>query len=217
MSHARNLARLIVHSNGAIASEHLIYAPNPILPGTIAYISANSTPTGWLKANGAEISRTTYSALFDAIGTTFGSGDGSTTFNLPDLRGEFLRGWDDERGVDSGRSFGSAQGDDNKSHSHSGNTSNTGNHSHSGSSSNVGNHTHGASIRPVASRGVHDGGALDIALGGTAGQNTNHAGGHSHNISTSNTGGHAHSISTDAVGGEESRPRNVALLACIKT
>ena len=55
------------------------------------------------------ISRTTYAALFAVIGETFGAGDGSTTFNLPDLRGEFIRGWDNSRGVDSGRVFGSAQ------------------------------------------------------------------------------------------------------------
>ena len=77
--------------------------------GAFVFFAMNTPPTGWLKANGAAISRTTYSALFDAIGTTFGAGDGSTTFNLPDMRGEFPRGWDDGRGVDSGRSFGSAQ------------------------------------------------------------------------------------------------------------
>jgi phage-related tail fiber protein len=66
-------------------------------------------PVGWLKANGAAVSRTAYAKLFTVIGTTFGAGNGSTTFNLPDLRGEFLRGWDDGRGVDSGRSIGTAQ------------------------------------------------------------------------------------------------------------
>ena len=77
--------------------------------GIIIFYAANSAPTGYIKANGAAISRSTYSALFSAIGTTFGVGDGSTTFNVPDLRGEFPRGWDDGRGVDSGRAFGSAQ------------------------------------------------------------------------------------------------------------
>jgi hypothetical protein len=86
--------------------------------GTVAYIAASSAPAGWLKANGAAVSRTTYAALFAVIGTTFGDGDGSTTFNLPDLRGEFVRGWDDSRGVDSGRAFGSAQADAFKSHLH---------------------------------------------------------------------------------------------------
>lgn len=79
--------------------------------GAVQYFAMNTPPTGWLKANGAAVSRSTYAALFAAIGTTFGAGNGSTTFNLPDLRGEFLRGWDDGRGVDSGRSFGSLQGD----------------------------------------------------------------------------------------------------------
>jgi len=76
---------------------------------TIIYVAQNTAPTGYLKANGAAISRSTYADLFAAIGTTFGSGNGSTTFNIPDLRGEFIRAWDDARGVDSGRSFGSAQ------------------------------------------------------------------------------------------------------------
>ena len=76
---------------------------------TVIYVAQNTAPTGYVKANGAALSRTTYADLFAAIGTTFGSGDGSTTFNVPDLRGEFIRAWDDARGVDSGRSFGSAQ------------------------------------------------------------------------------------------------------------
>ena len=90
----------------------------PAQSGQISFFAMNTAPTGWLKANGAAISRTTYSALFDAIGTTFGAGDGSTTFALPDMRGEFPRGWDDGRGVDSGRSFGSGQSDGIKQHDH---------------------------------------------------------------------------------------------------
>ena len=79
--------------------------------GTVLYFAGQSAPAGWLKANGAAVSRTAYAALFAAIGTTYGAGDGRGTFNLPDLRGEFIRGWDDGRGVDTGRVFGSAQGD----------------------------------------------------------------------------------------------------------
>ena len=73
--------------------------------GTVAFFARSGAPTGWLKCNGAAISRTDYADLFDSIGTTYGTGDGSTTFNLPDLRGEFLRCWDDGRGVDTGRSL----------------------------------------------------------------------------------------------------------------
>ncbi|MGD7198293.1 phage tail protein [Ralstonia pseudosolanacearum] len=77
--------------------------------GLIGYFARSTAPNGWLKANGAAVSRTTYAALYAEIGTTFGAGDGAATFNLPDLRGEFLRGWDDGRGVDTGRGFGTWQ------------------------------------------------------------------------------------------------------------
>ena len=77
--------------------------------GAIMAFAMNSAPDGWLKANGQAVSRSTYSRLFAAIGTLYGAGNGTSTFNLPDLRGEFLRGFDDGRGVDAGRTIGSAQ------------------------------------------------------------------------------------------------------------
>ncbi len=86
--------------------------------GDIIYRTSNTVPTGYLKANGALISRATYSDLFSVIGTTFGAGDGSTTFKLPDLRGEFIRGWDDGRRIDSGRILGSWQSGDLQPHKH---------------------------------------------------------------------------------------------------
>ena len=86
--------------------------------GTVLYFAGRTAPAGWLKANGAAVSRTAYAALFAAIGTTYGAGDGRSTFNLPDLRGEFLRGWDDGRGVDAGRVFGSAQAHALQAHQH---------------------------------------------------------------------------------------------------
>jgi len=104
--------------------------------GEVAWYAVNTAPTGTLKANGAAVSRTTYAALFAVIGTTFGAGNGSTTFNVPDMRGEFARGWDDGRGVDSGRAFGSAQADEFKAHVHSqiyyrsGSTDSTGSNPH---------------------------------------------------------------------------------------
>lgn len=86
--------------------------------GQVATFAMSTAPAGWMKANGATVSRTTYADLFAAIGTTFGVGDGSTTFALPDLRGEFIRGWDDGRAVDTGRVFGSAQGHAMMTHNH---------------------------------------------------------------------------------------------------
>jgi microcystin-dependent protein len=77
--------------------------------GTVIFHAKNTAPTGFLKANGAAVSRSTYSALFTEIGTTFGVGDGSTTFNVPDMRGYFVRGWADDGSIDSGRTFGTTQ------------------------------------------------------------------------------------------------------------
>jgi microcystin-dependent protein len=77
--------------------------------GLIAFFAASAAPSGWLECNGALVSRTTFADLFAEIGTDYGAGDGSTTFALPDLRGEFIRGWDNGRGVDAGRTRGSAQ------------------------------------------------------------------------------------------------------------
>lgn len=92
---------------------------NARLPaGSVVYFPRTTAPTGWLKANGAAVSRTAYAELFAVIGTTFGSGDGVNTFNIPDLRGEFVRGFDDGRGIDAGRAMGSFQNFAVQKHTH---------------------------------------------------------------------------------------------------
>lgn len=79
-----------------------------ILP--FAYDTSGSPPTGFFECDGSAVSRTTYSDLFTAIGTTWGSGDGSSTFNIPDLRGAFLRGTGSQPLVSSGGSGEKADG-----------------------------------------------------------------------------------------------------------
>ena len=81
-------------------------------------MATTTVPSGYLECDGSAVSRTTYADLFSALGTTWGSGDGSTTFNIPDARGEFIRGWDNSRGVDSSRSFASSQGHQLQEHNH---------------------------------------------------------------------------------------------------
>ncbi|OQW90902.1 MAG: hypothetical protein BWK78_05945 [Thiotrichaceae bacterium IS1] len=130
--------------------------------GAVCAFAMPEPPLGWLECNGQAINRIDYARLFNKIGTTFGAGDNETTFNLPDLRGVFVRGW--ERiagGHDSGRKFGTYQNDQlqthshtdsghshsgsinsNESHSHSASTSSAGSHSHSGNTSSDGLHTH---------------------------------------------------------------------------
>ncbi|BFM16265.1 hypothetical protein R50073_24480 [Maricurvus nonylphenolicus] len=83
--------------------------PPGVLAGTPLPWAGSVTPPGYLRMNGAELSRDTYSDLFAAIGTLWGAGDGSTTFNIPEARGEFMRFWDDGRGIDSGRALGTWQ------------------------------------------------------------------------------------------------------------
>ena len=87
--------------------------------GSVTCFAHSSVPSGWLECNGANVSRSTYATLFAAIGTTWGTGDGSSTFGLPDCRGEWVRGWDNSRGVDSGRAIATTQSDQNKQHNHS--------------------------------------------------------------------------------------------------
>ena len=61
-------------------------------PGSVEFYAGASAPTGWLMCDGAAVSRPTYAALFTAISTPYGAGDGSTTFNVPDLRGRVAVG-----------------------------------------------------------------------------------------------------------------------------
>ena len=133
--------------------------------GTVAYFAQDVPPFGWLKANGAAVSRTVYANLFAAIGERYGRGDGRTTFNLPDLRGEFIRSWDDGRAIDRNRALGSWQADEFRSHSH------------------------GIGVNRMSD--TDRGSNPSTVSVDTVGQ-------------------------TDPAGGIETRPRNIALMACIK-
>jgi microcystin-dependent protein len=83
-----------VSASAAIAASKLsTAAQQALLPaGAVMPFAMNSAPSGWLAADGTAVSRSTYATLFAAISTTHGVGNGSTTFNLPDLRGIFVRG-----------------------------------------------------------------------------------------------------------------------------
>jgi phage-related tail fiber protein len=159
----------------------------------VMYFPLAGAPSGWLKANGAKVSRTAYADLFAAIGTTYGNGDGFITFTLPDLRGEFLRGWDDGRGIDGGRQLGTVQTDQNKLHSHDGSTGYAGSH----------NHSYMDTDTVTGGSGLGAGPDYNIRDRETT-------------LSTSTDGAHTHAVTISQSGGAEARPRNVALLACIK-
>ncbi|MGT2429236.1 phage tail protein [Cupriavidus basilensis] len=168
------LLRMRNGANTAWVTLGLLGVPNfgHVLPGAVVFHAKSAAPAGYLKANGGAVSRTTFIDLFNEIGTVFGSGDGSTTFNLPELRGEFIRGWDDSRGIDASRVFGSGQASQNLAHSHGSGGTNNG-------------------------IWVDAPGLFAINAGGSV-LNMNRA------------------TSTASDGGTEARPRNIALLACIK-
>lgn len=113
LEHAVHDSMETILSKIGLIKEELLddIAAHSVPAGTIACFAMIVPPAGYLKADGATLSREEYPALFAAIGTTFGEGDGQTTFTLPDLRGEFIRGWDNGRNLDPDRTFGSIQGD----------------------------------------------------------------------------------------------------------
>ena len=80
--------------------------------GTVNPYAGTTAPSDWLLCYGQAINRTTYSALFSVISTTYGIGDGSTTFNLPDLRGRVVAGQDDMGGTSANRLTGQSGGVD---------------------------------------------------------------------------------------------------------
>lgn len=229
------------------AGAWLLLNPTPLAaavevpPGAVSAFARSSAPSGWLKCNGAAVSRTTYAGLFSAIGTTFGAGNGSTTFNVPELRGEFIRGWADGRSVDTGRTLGSAQGDAFDSHTHTGTTStdshshtgttSTDTHNHSGNTNPAGGHSHTVpGATPATSQSeISPGSTILFASDGSSArtETTSTASNHDHSFTTDNdthshsfttsTDSHNHTFTTASSGGSETRPRNVALLYCIKT
>lgn len=101
--------------DGVMVDELMI---NDSFIGMVAPFAMNTAPYGWLECSGQAVSRLTYAKLFLKIGTRYGAGDGVNTFTLPDMRGEFVRGWDNGRGVDFGHAFGTNQNDSVQFHNH---------------------------------------------------------------------------------------------------
>ncbi|WP_251477682.1 phage tail protein [Stenotrophomonas lactitubi] len=176
--------------------------------GMIGTFAGSNAPNGWLKANGAQVAKDAYPALYAAIGDTYtpaGQAPGAGAFFLPDLRGMFPRFLDDGRGQDPGRSIGSNQGDQLAAHYHDGKTHAAGDHAHDSSFGEGNKYTsaapYGMSQHRPGNRNAGSSGGIDF---------DNYA------WQTSTDGQHTHTFVTSAAGGYETRPKNVALLACIK-
>jgi microcystin-dependent protein len=171
----------------------LLTSANGILPGTIQSFAFNTAPSGWLACDGTALKRTTYPELFQAIGITFNTGgEAADEFRLPNMGGQFLRGWVAGQTVDAGRVFGSLQQDAFEQHTHS--VTDPG-HTHYGS---VGSSGGGFGTSPANfmtnSQGNQPGVGPDLVASVTK-----------------------ITIGNSPNGGTETRPQNIAILFCIYT
>ena len=183
---------------------------NGVPTGSVFCMAVATVPSGYLECDGSAVSRTTYAALFAVIGTQYGNPN-STQFRVPDLRGEFVRGFDNGRGADSGRSIASSQSASNASHNHSISASGTTSTksltgtitkisetfaSGGGTASGVFSKTGGVQAGNTPSR-VDSSPAAGVSMNAS----------HNHTITVSGTSGSQ---------GSEARPRNVAMMYVIK-
>ncbi len=180
--------------------------------GSVFCMAVATVPSGYLECNGAAVSRTTYSVLFAVIGTAYGTGNGSSTFNLPDLRGEFVRGFDNGKGTDSGRSIATSQSSQNAQHNHSISVSGTTSNPTPTLTGDVRRISEGYRAQGTAS------GIFTKELDGnnniTGSSSTSPVAGFS--IDATHTHTFSASGNTGNQGGNESRPRNVAMMYVIK-
>ena len=158
---------------GTLVNENFDKIDVTSMTGIVQLYAGSTAPNGWLICNGQEVSRTTYAALFAVIGTTYGAGDGSTTFNVPNLVNKTVRG---------SNSLGKTGGADTVTLS----------------TANLPAHSHGAGSLTIAEAGLHNhtvglsnrnGGSgsspQDGVFGAVDSVNTNSAGTHTHTASGS--------------------------------
>ncbi|MFP4894505.1 phage tail protein [Paraburkholderia sp. EG304] len=244
------------NSKRVATTEWVLATVSSALVGQIVIEARTSARAGFLKLNGATLNRADYPALWayaQASGALvtdaqwsannfgcFSSGNGTTTFRIPELRGEYMRFWDDGRGVDSGRAIGAWQDSQNRSHAHGASSAWVGDHAHSawtdaqgfhnhgGGTTGGGAHSHNTNMKGIVNQGSDFGReGQEIARNGPGGWigtdvqgDHNHGiygdANHAHNVSMNGAGGHSHGITVNADGGTEVRVRSVAMLAMIR-
>ncbi len=209
-----------VHERMQTIEQRAIAYVDELLVGTVAAFAFETLPEncGWLECNGQAVSRTEYARLFKCIGLTFGSGDGATTFNVPDLRGRFVRGWAHESQNDPDRNNRTASATGGVSGDHVGSYQNDAlqehRHNFEGTNAKIGGGSHNHIWALV-------GDAELFSAYWTEGNNMNTN--HPRNAYT-NSVEHSHDFTpsgsitnpTSCRIASESRPKNLALMYCIK-
>lgn len=179
--------------------------------GCIQIYGGSSAPSGWLICDGSAVSRTTYAALFTAIGTTYGVGNGSTTFNLPDCRGRAVIGVGQGSGL-TNRTLAATTGTE----THTLALSETPSHNHNGltgymSANTTHNHSLSTTLGVMQYGFANLGGGYQGALAGTQPYS------HTYSISSTNTD-HYHTINAAGGGGSHNNMQpSIALNYIIKT
>jgi microcystin-dependent protein len=172
-------------------------------------------PEGWLECDGSTVQAADYPDLVLALT----GNPAATAAALPDMRGMFVRGWDNGRGLDPGRALGSEQSDQNLAHTHAATAVSTeGFHTHALTLDPVPSHTHKFDGNQFVDK-RYDSDHLDRTGSSylTNRPRTTTNGAHSHSISNLSTGGgHAHAVTSSIDGGVEARPRNVAIIFAVK-
>lgn len=170
--------------------------PNMFPVGSVIDYAGSSAPAGWILCYGQNVSRTTYAALFAAIGVTYGVGDGSTTFTLPDLRGRVVAGKDNMGGTSANRLTdqtngldGDTLGDTGGAETHTLTTAQMPAHTHTGTTSSDGAHTHTTTAVPSTSVAAASGGTTGAPSAATS-------------ITSSSNGAHTHTFTTASSGSD---------------
>jgi microcystin-dependent protein len=207
------IASALYNGTGTITTDMLSSAISGAFKkvGDIGLFFVETVPAGWLELDGQAVSRTTYSSLFAIWSTAFGIGDGSTTFNLPDMRGRVPRGWAHGSSTDPDRASRTDRGD-----------GTTGDKVGSKQAGAVEGHSHTAGTLAADSGGAHShtwsntfGSAQS---GGGVAPVTNPAtSGGTNSVTTSSGGAHTHTISgtTGTTSGTETRMVNISVMFCV--
>jgi len=215
--------------NGNLEGQAIIFAQlQSFVPtGTINMYAGASAPVEWLMCDGSAVSRTTYEKLFLTIGTTYGSGDGSTTFNVPNLQGKVPVGSDTNTyllGHSGGSATHSLSVNEIASHTHTGSSDAAGAHSHTGTTNDAGSHSHtnnAVGSNPSNSGSAGNLGVIQQSYGGDRVTPTGFDNGnsgtelniyqsfaltingvsdHSHGFTTGSSGSHTHTFTTASTG-----------------
>lgn len=176
-------------------------------------------PTGWIPRDGSAISRTAFAALFAVLGTTYGAGDGFTTFNVPDDRGLYDGGADLGRGLDPDMVIGARLDSANKAHGHAVAVQQAGQHAHPINIEETGDHSHQlntSGVRYFTGFEVRAGEGTTHAGSGSVHSGTTGAGRHSHGASSQPAGSHSHAATAAATGSAHAKPNTRVYVPIIR-